>query len=138
MPATELENLHRIGKLKVELSSVREIKGLLDSARARLVDAGNEALSFASRFDLGYNAAHGLALCALRNTGYRSENRYLVFQCLPHTTGLSVEVWRVLAKAHERRNLSEYEGHLEIDDRLLANMLAAAAALLETVELTCN
>ncbi len=63
---------------------------------------------------------------ALRRLGYRSEYRYLVFQALPHTTGLPVETWRVLMKAHERRNLAEYEGHLERDDRPLAGLLAAA------------
>jgi hypothetical protein len=31
------------------------------------VDAGNAQLSFASRFDLAYNATHALALTALRN-----------------------------------------------------------------------
>ena len=46
----------------------------------------------------------------LRRLGYRSDNRYLVFQVLPHTTGLPPEEWRVLAKAHERRHLAEYEG----------------------------
>ena len=83
---------------------------MLASARTRLADAGRGDLAFDSRFDLAYNAAHALALFALRRLGYRSRPRYLVFQCLPHTAGLPVESWRVLAKAHERRNLAEYEG----------------------------
>ena len=37
--------------------------------------------------------------------------------------------WRVLAKAHERRNLAEYEGHLEQDDRLLAELIVTACEL---------
>jgi hypothetical protein len=134
MSSAELDNLVRIGKLKSEPPSPHELKGLRNSAVSRLADAGNEALSFDSRFDLAYNAAHALALCALRRLGYRSDNRYLVFQVLPHTTGLPAEVWRVLAKAHERRNLSEYEGHLERDDQLLADMIAAASRLRATVD----
>jgi hypothetical protein len=46
-----------------------------------------------------------------------------------HTAGLSAEKWRVLAKAHERRNLVEYEGHPERDDRLLAELIAIAGDL---------
>ena len=34
---------------------------------------------------LVYNAAHALCLAALRWHGYRSGNRYIVFQLLPHT-----------------------------------------------------
>lgn len=51
----------------------------MHSAMARLNDAQTPSLSFASRFDLAYNAAHALALTALRLSGYRSDKRYLVF-----------------------------------------------------------
>lgn len=51
--------------------------------RVRLKDAANATLGLESRFDLAYNAAHALSLAALRWHGYRSENRYLVFQTLP-------------------------------------------------------
>jgi hypothetical protein len=54
-------------------------------------------------------------------------------ETLPHTTGLPPEVWRVLAKAHERRNLAEYEGHLERDERLLADLITAAKRLSDAV-----
>ena len=77
-----LENLARIGKLKIEPPDTRERAGLLRSATVRLNDARKPNLSLESRFDLAYNAAHAAALAALRAHGYRSENRYLVFQCL--------------------------------------------------------
>ncbi len=134
MSSAELENLAKIGKLKRELPSSREMQGLLDSALARLADAQREELRFDSRFDLAYNAAHALALYALRRQGFRSDDRYLVFQTLPHTAGLPPETWRVLAKAHERRNLAEYEGHLERDDRLLSGLIAAAIQLRKVIE----
>lgn len=85
------------------------------------------------RFDLAYNAAHALALAALRYRGYRSDNRYVVFQALPHTLGLPTETWRVLAKCHERRNLAEYEGVLDVDQRLYADLMVAAEAVKNAV-----
>lgn len=133
MTSTELENLARIGKLKREPPSARELAGLLASARERLADADNATLAFASRFDLAYNASHALALFALRHAGYRCDARYLAFQTLPHTLGMPVDVWRVLAKAHERRDLAEYEGHLEHDERLLADVLVAARRVLAAI-----
>lgn len=129
MGSAELENLVRIGTLKPEPPSRRELEGLRASAQKRLGDAERTDLAFDSRFDLAYNAAHALALFALRRVGYRSDNRYLVFQTLSHTTDLPASTWRVLAKAHERRNIAEYEGHLEHDERLLADLLTAARAL---------
>ena len=122
-----LENLCGHGKpLSVEPPDDAEIAGLLRSGRARLTDACNQALSLESRFDLAYNAAHALCLAALRRQGYRPRNRYIVFQVLPHTLGLGPEVWRVLAKAHDQRNLAEYEGHIDVDARLVADVVAAS------------
>jgi len=125
-PIVELENLARIGKLKIESGVESEINGLIASGIVRLRDANNEQLSFESRFDLAYNAAHALSLAALRFHGYRSDNRYLVFQALPHTIGLPAAQWRVLAKAHDKRNLAEYEGHFDADPQLLKDLLTAA------------
>ena len=129
----KLDNLVKTGNLKAEPGSQPEFDGLLRSARARLTDARNETLSIESRFDLAYNASHALALAALRWHGYRSENRYLVFQVLEQTLGLAPEVWRVLAKCHEKRNLAEYEGHLEIDDQLLVDLIKGGLLLLDKV-----
>ena len=133
MTSPELERLVGIGKLKREPGAQSEIDGLVRSARSRLTDAGNPALALESRFDLAYNAAHALSLAALRRQGYRSDNRYVAFQALPHTLGLGPEVWRVLATCHQRRNAFEYEGHLEVDERLLADLLNAAEAVYEVM-----
>lgn len=118
MTSQQLNNLVKVGQLKTEPGSQAEFNGLLHSGKARLIDARNATLAIESRFDLAYNAAHALALTALRWNGFRSENRYMVFQTLEHTLGIEPAVWRVLAKCHERRNLAEYEGHLEVDDQL--------------------
>ncbi len=136
--ASPLELLSGPGKpLRQEPPDAQEFAGLQRSGLARLRDAANAGLSLEGRFDLAYNAAHALCLAALRRQGYRAANRYIVFQVLPHTLGLGAEVWRVLAKCHEVRNLGEYEGDLNIDDRLLTDLLAASkavAAALETLK----
>ncbi|MFC1657067.1 hypothetical protein ACFL2P_00640 [Candidatus Moduliflexota bacterium] len=133
MTSKELENLAKTGKLKVEPGDRQEFDGLLRSAHARLADAKIESLSIESRFDLAYNASHALALAALRWHGYRSENRYLVFQALQHTAGLGPEVWRVLSLCHDRRNRAEYQGHVDIDEQLVADLVSAAEILLKKV-----
>jgi hypothetical protein len=129
------ENLAGPGKpLKAEPADAKEFAGLVRSGKARLKDAGSKALALESRFDLAYNAAHALCLAALRWHGYRSGNRYLVFQLLPHTLGLGPELWRVLAKCHDIRNLGEYEGDLNVDERIVADLIAAAKAVAARVD----
>jgi len=61
----------------------------------------------------------------LRFHGYRASNRYIVFQLLPHTLDLGPQVWRVLSKCHDLRNRGEYEGDLDIDERVVADLLTA-------------
>ena len=130
-----LENLSGPGKaLSAEPPDGKEFAGLKRAGLARLKDAENTAISIEGRFDLAYNAAHALCLAALRHCGYRPRNRYIVFQVLPHTLGLGPEVWRVLAKGHEIRNRGEYEGDLEVDDRIVADLLTACRAVAEKLD----
>ena len=129
-----LENLVRSGSLKAEPPDRKECEGLLRSAIDRLKDAHSPMLSFASRFDLAYNAAHALGLAALRLQGYRSDKRYLVFQCLEHTLDMGKAQVRLFALCHERRNLAEYEGYMDVDEALLTDLLAAADSLLIQVQ----
>ena len=121
-----LDNLSGPAKaLKAEAPDAAELAGLVRTGIARLTDARNTALALESRFDLAYNAAHALCLAALRAKGFRASNRYIVFQLLPHTLGLGPQVWRVLDLCHNKRNLGEYEGLLEIDLRLVLDLIAA-------------
>jgi len=133
--ASPLDNLCGPGKsLSPEPPDAKEFAGLNRSGRAQLRDAQNESNSPEGRFNLAYGAAHALSLAALRRLGYRAENRYLVFQVLPHTLGLGPEVWRVLAKCHEIRNAAEYEGDVNIDERLLADLIAATKAVVAALD----
>lgn len=133
--SSALENLTGPGKpLSREPFDAREFHGLVHSGRARLRDAGNPANSIEGRFDLAYNAAHALSLAALRRAGYRASHRYIVFQVLPHTLGLGPEVWRVLSKAHDQRNLGEYEGLLGVDERFVTDVITAYAVVADALD----
>jgi hypothetical protein len=126
MSLPHLDDLVRIRQLKAEPGTQKEIDGLLKSGKLRLKDTQIKGLSLDSRFDLAYNAAHAFSLAALRWHGYRSENRYIVFQCLEHTLKLPPEQWRVLDQAHRKRNLAEYEGHLDVDQALVDALIRVA------------
>lgn len=134
MTSNDLDNLVRTGLLKVEKVDQGEFDGLVDSGRKRLADAEKQGLAPESRFQLAYGAAHAFALAALRRHGYRpNKQRFLVFQALPLTLGVKPEVWRILDKCHALRNLADYEGHFEVDEQLLTELLAAAAVLRDAV-----
>ena len=129
-----LENLSGPGQpLRKEAPDAKEFANLRQSGLRRLADAQKDANSPESRFDLVYNAAHALCLAALRHSGYRAANRYIVFQVLPHTLGLGPEVWRVLARGHELRNRGEYEGDLYVDERLLTDLITACKVVASTL-----
>ncbi|MCI0570999.1 MAG: hypothetical protein L0Y66_09615 [Myxococcaceae bacterium] len=130
-----LENLTGPGKaLAVEPADAQEFAGLKRSGLARLADAQTESLSLEGRFDLAYNAAHALCLAALRWHGYRANHRYIVFQVLPHTLGLGPEVWRVLAKCHDLRNRGEYEGILDVDERIVTDLIEACLSVANALD----
>jgi hypothetical protein len=126
-------NLVKAGQLKPEPFNEQEYRGLIQFGQARLQDAMHASLSDESRFLLAYNAAHSFALAALRKHGYRSINRYIVFQVLPYTLGVSQEVWRLLDLCHNRRNIAEYDGHLEIDNQLLDELLETTNKLSQLI-----
>jgi hypothetical protein len=79
--SSAFENLAGPGKpLRAEPPDSKEFAALQRMVLARLKDAHHQGLSLESRFDLAYNAAHALCLAALRWHGYRSGNRFIVFQ----------------------------------------------------------
>lgn len=135
MGLDELRNLVKIGRLKPEQCNVQEVTRMLVMARTRLEDARLVHLSLEGRFTSAYNASHAAALAALRWHGYRSENRFTVFQCLTHTLGWSASQWRVLDSAHQKRNLAEYEGFLEVEQSFVDELLHTTSQLIEEVQM---
>ncbi len=126
----ELDRLVETGLLQREPPLREEYEGLIESATRRIHDAGRPGISLDGRFDLGYNAAHALALAALRRAGYRTTKRYIVFQALEHTLGLPAARWRLLASCHAARNRIEYEGDAGLDEQRVTDLLAIARDLL--------
>ena len=128
-----LDNLVSIGRLKAEPRNEIEVERMLAMARSRLADAGQSNISLEGRFTSAYNAAHAAALAALRWHGYRSENRFTVFQTLTHTLNWPASRWRVLDAAHQKRNMAEYEGFLEIEESAIVELRETVAGLIEDV-----
>lgn len=130
-----LKNLCGPGKpLSQEPPDQAELDRLLNSGRVRLKDAEDEHISLESRFSLAYSAAHALCLAALRRLGFRPQQRYIVFQVLPHTLGLGPEIWRVLDKCHTQRNLAEYEGLMDVDHQLFTELIQVTRTVLKKLE----
>jgi len=102
---------------------------MVSSARTRLADAQNESLDPDSQFDLAYGAAHRLALVTLRQLGYRSEDRISVFQTLVHTVGTDKADIQIFLRAHNQRNLAEYEGRTDVNPQLLADLIRCTKTL---------
>lgn len=133
--ATEaLDNLVRVGQLKSEAADHAEALRMVLLARTRWADAQQVNVSIDGRFASIYAAAHAAALAALRMHGYRSENRFIVFQCLSHTVGWSANRWRVLDVAHQKRNLAEYEGFLDIEESMVLELIDLVRELIADVE----
>jgi hypothetical protein len=106
---------------------------MLASGRDRLHDAAAPGLSISGRFLLAYGAAYAFSLAALRRHGYRPVNRYVVFQCLPHTLGIDTQTWRLLTDAHDVRNGFEYEGSDEVTEDLCNEVVRCAHLLLQAL-----
>jgi hypothetical protein len=135
-PAKNLQNLERAGRLRPEPADVRELSRYLASAKQFLVDA-RAAIQPASRFMLAYSAAHALAVAALRANDYRTAqergHRRLVFEVLPHSCGAQSADALALVRAHEKRNVVEYDGIAEITEREVADLAAVTARVHESV-----
>jgi hypothetical protein len=127
MAKKELENLLRIGTLKQEAPSRAEYDGTLAAARTSLIDAQKD-LDPDSKFTLAYGAAHRLALAALRHEGYRSEDR-ISLSPLVHALGTGAADIQAFLKPHNARNLAEYQGHVDVGEKLLADLIRCTKTL---------
>jgi hypothetical protein len=134
MSREELDNLVKIGKLRTGESTDGEINGLIQRGLTKIDDYKQAKLSTDSLFDLAYNAAHALCLAALRHAGYRSDNRYIVFQCTQHTMDLEPQFWRVLSNAHRERNVAEYEGDIAVNVQLVEALVRVVDIVAERVQ----
>lgn len=132
---SQLEALCRPhGSLQAEPPNANEFARLRAAAERSLADARVHGISLEGRFMMAYGAAHAWCTAALRYHGYRPQNRFIVFQALPHTLGLGPEVWRVLSHAHSRRNQVEYEGGLDISESFVCDVIKACEQVRDALE----
>ena len=128
-----LDNLVATGQLKREPTSREEIAAFLEAADLSLADAQVAALSTTGRFKHAYDAAHALALAALRARGLRPDrglgHRAIVFQSLAHTIDAEPRLWSTLDRYHTKRNRSEYGGLVKVSDAEARDLLALATEL---------
>jgi hypothetical protein len=133
MSISELDNLVRAKQLKVEPRNEAEVRRMLAMAETHLKDARLAGASREGRFLSAYSAGHAAALAALRWHGYRGESRYIVFQSLTHTLDWPAPRWRVLDVAHNKRNLAEYEGTLDVEESTVEELCELVAGLIADV-----
>jgi hypothetical protein len=128
-----LDSLVKAGRLRREPTSRQEIARFLATADTSLADAAIAALSPAGRFKHAYDAAHALALCALRAHGLRPASvpghRAVVFQALAMTISAERTLGSTLERYHTRRNKSEYEGMSTVSDAEARELTGLARAL---------
>ena len=136
MSVAALDNLVKIRQLAVEPRNEHEIRRLLHMEQTHLADAQQPSVSVEGRYLSAYAAGHSEGLAVLRHHGYRSENRYIVFQSLTRTLGWPDERWRLLDAAHRARNLAEYEGFIEVELSQVTAVISVVSMLLSDVEKT--
>ena len=56
------------------------------------------------------------------------------FAGLKRSGQLGPEVWRILSKCHDIRNLGEYEGDLNVDERIVVDLIAACERVAAKVD----
>ena len=115
--------LVRTGDLKTEPASDEEVTGLIESGAAQLADAKNTDLSLESRLPFCSQRCTCSVSGGVANRGCRSENRSLAFQCLQDTLDLPKEKCRVLDQAHRKRNIAEYEGAFDVEEKLVKALI---------------
>ena len=115
-----------------------ELETHIKNAVTDLVDAKNTTVSSVGRFKHAYDAAHALAIAAIKISGFRPTNdlghRQLVFSALEHAVPAVGRDLPIFNDAHKARNRSEYEGApISVTESRLEELIKAADGLLEEV-----
>jgi hypothetical protein len=128
-----LQNLLKIGRLKVHEPNAAEVQRLLAAIKRNLADAAADNISAETRFDAAYKAVMQCALVAMLAAGYRPAanepgHHQTLIQSLPLTLGVSSDVWVVLDALRRQRNANDYTGQ-PVTAAVVAECLAQAKAL---------
>lgn len=128
-----LENLLKIGRLKVHEPDDAEVQRLLAAIKRNLADAAAVNISDETRFDAAYKAVMQCALVAMLAAGYRPVanepgHHQTLIQSLPLTLGVGNDMWVVLDALRRQRNANDYTGQ-PVTAGAVAECLAQAKAL---------
>jgi hypothetical protein len=52
---------------------------------------------------------------------------------VPHTLGWPAEKWHLFDVCHRKRNVAEYEGSVDVDNKLVGELIALTSELIEAV-----
>jgi hypothetical protein len=134
-----LENLLKIGRLKMHPADGREIEQLLVAARRNLADASVTSISAETRFDAAYKSIMQSSLAALMMHGYRPDtnqpgHHMTAIQSLPLTVEIEKKRVVVLDTLRRQRNVNSYSGD-DIDESTAEHCIAEAQHLVEDVVL---
>jgi hypothetical protein len=128
MGKQELDNLVKIHRFKSEPPTHSEYAGMIESAQAsHRCSERRPRPRHPVRPRLRRRPPAGARRATPR--GYRSEDRVAVFQTPAHTVGTDPSHIQTFLKAHNERNLAEYQGRMEIDAKLLAALLRSTKHL---------
>lgn len=119
--------------------TVAELQTHITNAATDLVDAKNATVSAVGRYKHAYDAAHALAIAAVKIRGFRPSNelghRQLVFTALEHAVPAVERDVPIFNDAHKERNRSEYDGApISVTASKLEGLIKAADNLLEEVQ----
>ena len=133
-----LQNLARIGQLKLHPPEASDIQRLLTAARRIIDDSNVVAISTETRFDVAYKAVMQAALAALMANGFRPDTKrpghhMTVLQTLTKTVGLETNKLIVLDTLRRKRNLADYTGD-DVDEVSVRLCIEEARSLLQHVE----
>ncbi len=126
MGTQELDNLVKIGPLKVEPPTRSEYAGMVASARKRLVDAAKRRPGPRQpvRSRLRSRPQASARGPSLRRLSFRRSHHGVA-----HTLATERSHIQTFLKAYNERNLAEYQDRTEIDAKLLADLLRSTNAL---------
>jgi len=130
-----LENLLKIGQLKVHPIDAEEIARLLTAAERGLSDARKTNISAETRYDAAYRAITQVGLASLMANGYRPDtnkpgHHVTIIQTLALTLGVEGPRVTVLDTLRRKRNLADYTGE-DIDDASVTACIEQAERLLQ-------
>jgi hypothetical protein len=124
------------GKLKAHKTSKSEITQLLSVFDRDLADAQVKTLSADRRFAIAYNAALMVSIAALAAGGYRASgegHHYWTIQSLAFTLQLDARTINKFNKFRQKRNISDYERTDVVSEQEVAEIIALAQELRQSV-----